>query len=437
MPAEIICPYCKHLIPLDEALTHQLRNQLKVELESQMAQRERELEEKADNLAKKENEIKKLKEAQEEELKALKSAYKKEFEKQREALQKEFQEKIDIAKRHIEEEAKKRAEEKVYLELSDLKSQLQEKAEQIRKFQEMELQLRKEKRKIEEERQNLELEVARKVDEEREKIRSEVANKIMEEHRFKDMEKDKLITQLKNQIEDLKRRVEQGSQQLQGEVMEIELEELLKTNFIHDRILPVPKGRRGADLLQQVYNSSGHICGTIIWEVKRTKVWNDGWIEKLKEDQRETKADIAAIVSTVLPKCVRGIAQIEGVWVSDFGLAVGLSSALRTVLIEVAATKASLEGRREKMEMLYEYLSGPEFRQQIEGIVEAFSSMKKDLDEEKRAMERIWAKREKQIQKVIKNTSRMYGSLQGIIGRSLPELSSLEMPRLIDSEMET
>jgi hypothetical protein len=187
---------------------------------------------------------------------------------------------------------------------------------------------------------------------------------------------------------------------------------------------------RGADVMQRVCSTTGQVCGTIIWESKRVKNWSDGWIEKLKEDQREAKADIAVLVSTVLPRGITGIHQQNGVWIADYTLAIGLATALRHGLMEIAAAKTSMEGRSEKLEMLYDYLSGPQFRQQIEAIVDAFVSMSKDLDQERRAMEKIWAKREKQIEKVVKNTSRMYGSLQGIVGSTLPELKTLELKAL-------
>ena len=211
--------------------------------------------------------------------------------------------------------------------------------------------------------------MTRKLDAEREKLKEEIEKRLNEQHRFKDLEKEKLIEAMKNQIEELKRKAEQGSQQLQGEVLEIELEELLNKNFPYDTIMPVPKGLRGADVIQNVCTPSGQQCGTIIWESKRTKAWSDAWIDKLKEDQREAKSDIAVIVSIALPKDMTGIGQINGVWVTDFTLAIGLAEALRVTLIEVAKTKTSAEGKSSKMEMLYEYLSGPEFRQQIEGIV--------------------------------------------------------------------
>ncbi len=203
-----------------------------------------------------------------------------------------------------------------------------------------------------------------------------------------------------------------------------------------DTIEEVPKGIRGADVIHKVCNHSGQHCGTLIWESKRTKAWSDGWIDKLKEDAREVKAEVAILVSSVMPKGVGGFARIGGVWVCDHSLAVCLAMALRTNLIDIASAKLSASGKNEKMEMLYEYLSGPEFKQQVEGIVEAFTGMRKDLDQEKRAMEKIWAKREKQIERAVKNMGRMYGSMEGIMGRTLPELGVFELEALSEGDEE-
>jgi len=419
MIAMIICPHCRNEIPLDEALTHQITEKLRREFDEQMRQKEKDIYEKEAILKAKEKELKATREQQEQQMEKLK-----------EKLHNEFAVKVADEKKKIEEAAKKKAEEEISEEINILKEEINEQSKQIRDFKKTELQLRKEKQKIEEDKQNLELEVTRKIDEERNRIREDVAKRLDDQHRLKDAEKDKLIDDMKSQIEDLKRKMEQGSQQSQGEILEIQLEELLRSTFKYDIIEPVQKGMRGADVIQKVCTPSGQMCGTIIWESKRTKAWSDAWILKLKDDQREAGADIAALISTILPKGIRGIDTINGVWIADYTLAVGLAALLRHAIIEIAAAKRSGEGRSEKLEMLYDYLAGSEFRRQIEAIVETFVSLREDLDREKRAMEKTWAKREKQIERVVKSTSRMYGSLQGIIGSSLPELKSLEIRAL-------
>lgn len=345
----------------------------------------------------------------------------------KENLRKEFEEEVKTEKEKWKQEAKKEAESDILIELKDLKKQITEKDEKIEQFQNNELEFRKKMRELEEQKKNVDLEVERKVDGRRKEIEQKAVETFTEEHRFKDLEKDKQIGDMRKIIEDLKRKSEQGSMQTQGEVLELDLEDLLKTRFPVDEIEPVSKGMRGADILQKVHNRSGQYCGSIIWETKRTKAWSDGWISKLKDDQREIKAEIAVIVSETLPKEVNSFTQMEGVWVTNFSLAGSLAEALRTGLIQVSQTKLSAVGKNEKMEVLYNYLSGSEFKQKVEAIVESFKSMKEDLDEEKRAMIKRWAKREKQIERVIINTAGMYGDMQGIIGASLPQIKMLEL----------
>lgn len=401
----IICPFCNKPIPLTEAISHQIREELRKEFEIAAKKREEEITRREEVLSKKEKELK-------DEVSKL----------------------VALEKKNLEEEARKRAEEKVSLVLKDLDEQLKEKEMKLQEFQKSELELRKQRRELEERQRTLELELSRKLDEERERIRQETVKMITEEHRLKDLEKDKKISDMIQQIEDLKRRAEQGPIQLKGEVLEIELEEILRSHFPIDQVEAVSKGKRGADVLQRVHNPNRQFCGTIVWEAKRTKVWNDGWIDKLKEDQREAKAEIAVIVTMAMPKEVEHFGLIDGVWVTNFNLFPCLAVALRSNLIQIANERKAAEGKHEKMETLYSYLSGPEFGQKVEAIVKAFLSMKQDLDNEKAAMNRIWAKREKQIERVITNITRLYGDMQGIIGASLPEIKSLEFKNLVESD---
>jgi hypothetical protein len=241
---------------------------------------------------------------------------------------------------------------------------------------------------------------------------------------------------MQRQIEDLKRRAEQGSQQLQGEVQEMELEALLAAKFPRDTIQPVPKGEFGGDVLQRVMGPLNQSCGTILWECKRTKNWSDGWLPKLREDQRTAKAEIAVIVSQALPKDVETFGFVDGVWIADPKVALPVALSLRQTLIEVASARQAAEGQQTKMEMVYGYLTGPRFRQRIQAIVEAFSSMREDLDREKKAITRQWAKREEQIDRVMNATVGMYGDLQGIAGKTLQEIEGLEFQGMLDFKSE-
>lgn len=276
----------------------------------------------------------------------------------------------------------------------------------------------------------MQLEIERKLDAERKAIRESAQKDIAEEHRLKEAEKEQQLTAMRKQIDDLKRKAEQGSQQTQGEVLELELETLLGARFPTDTIEPVPKGVHGGDVLQCVHDGNGTACGAIIWESKRTKAWSDGWLPKLRDDQREAKAELAAILSVALPANISTFALVDGVWVTSGACVVGLATALRTSLIEANAIKQAEHGRQGKMEVLYAYLAGPQFRQRVEAIFESFSALRNDLEQEKRAMQRIWAKREKQIDRVLTNTVGLHGDVAGIIGGTLPEIAGIELKAL-------
>ncbi len=345
-----------------------------------------------------------------------------------EKLRAEYEKRIFAERNAVANKVRQEVEQRIATDLKDLQSQNDEKEKQLREARENELMLRKRQREVEERERNLQLELERKLDDERKKAWNDAAARLAEEHRLKDADKDKKMHDLMTQLEEMKRKAEQGSQQAQGEVLEIELENLLRNTFRTDEILPVPKGVRGADVIQKVRTQLGNFCGIILWESKRTKNWSDGWIQKLKDDQRDLKATVAVIVSTVLPKEIKHVGNIEGVWVSDFAAVEGLALALRAGLVEVARTRASIAGKGEKMELVYNYLSGQEFRQRIEAIVESYASLKEDLESEKRAMEKLWAKREQQLQRGVKSMAGLYGDLQGIIGSALQPIAKLELP---------
>jgi hypothetical protein len=235
---------------------------------------------------------------------------------------------------------------------------------------------------------------------------------------------------MQRQIEELKRKAEQGSQQLQGEVLELELEATLRAHFPRDVIEPVGKGEFGGDVLQRVIGPAGQPCGTILWETKRTKNWSDGWLAKLRGDQRAAGAELAVLVSKALPKGVDTFGYVDTIWVTDFPVIVPLAIALRQSLIEIAGARKAQAGQATKMELVYQYLTGAKFRHRVEAIVEKFSDMQGDLDRERKAMTRLWAKREAQIQGVIESTVGMYGDLQGIAGKAFQEIEGLAIPLL-------
>ncbi len=245
-------------------------------------------------------------------------------------------------------------------------------------------------------------------------------------------ERDKTISDLQTQLHEAIRKAEQGSQQLQGEVQELEIESLLRAKFPQDIIEPVPKGEFGGDAIHRVFGPNAFDCGRILWESKRTKNWSNSWLPKLREDQRAAKAEISALVSNALPDGVETFSQMEGgVWVMSPNMVFPVAVALRHSLIEVALARVVGEGQQTKTELVYQYLTGPRFRQRIQAIVESFSLMQEDLDKERKAITKIWSKREEQIRRVMMATVGMYGDLQGIAGKSLHEIEGLDV-ELID-----
>ena len=324
-------------------------------------------------------------------------------------------------------QAGKDAEKKAARELTALKDELEAQAKDLEQARQTELAMRKRERELERQHQELELTVARKLDDERNRIIADTQTRAAEQHRLKDAEKERQLTDMRRQIEDLKRKAEQGSQQLQGEAGEGELDTMLRAAFPCDDITPVAQGIRGADLHQIVLDSRGARSGAILWECKNARNWSDGWIAKLKDDQRTLRADVAILVTASLPKGCTRFAVVDGVLVTDFACAAAVAGLVRTNLLQLAQTRSALVNKDQKLELLHRYLSGIEFRQRVEAIVEAFERMKEDLDQERRAAERQWAKRTKQIESVTFNISGMYGELQGLVP-TLPSIARLELP---------
>lgn len=263
-------------------------------------------------------------------------------------------------------------------------------------------------------------------------ISRQIQEKLNEDYKLKNLEQDKLIRELRKQIDNLKHKAETGSQELQGEVLELDLEERLRANFYSDKLKPVPKGVSGADILQEVYDHRDRYCGAIIWETKRWKKWRDVWIEKLKHDQRTANADVAVLLTKTLPPNCERFRQVNDVWVTNYACAIDLAIVLRNSLVEMATAKRATAGKHSKMADLHDYLISANFRSRVEAIVETFVSMKDDLDQEKRAYEKIWKKRERQIAKIISNISCIAGDLEGVADSSMLQIKSLELPTLTD-----
>ncbi len=316
-------------------------------------------------------------------------------------------------------------------ELSELQEVLNSNNAKLAEAQKAQADLIKKQRELDDAKRELELTVEKRVQVGLTEVRTLAKKEAEEEQKLKVMEKEQTISAMQKQIEELKRRAEQGSQQLQGEVQELELENLLRTKFPFDSIEPVPKGEFGGDVLHRVRAPNGQASGTILWEFKRTKNWSDAWLVKLRDDQRTAKAEVAVIVSQVLPKGVETFELIDGVWVTHPRAALPVAAILRQTLLDLAMSRQSSEGQQTKTEMVYQYLTGPRFKHRVEAIVEAFSSMQEDLDKERKAIMKQWAKREEQIERVMGATVGMYGDLQGIAGKSLQEIEGLELNALV------
>lgn len=361
------------------------------------------------------------------------------YEKRLTQKDEENSDKLKQERTKIATEEAKKAKLAVATDLDEKTNQLAE-LEEVRKQQDAKLkeaqkaqaEVIRMKRELDDAKRELELTVEKQVQEKLGATRDQARKETEEQMKLKVMEKEETISSMQKTIEDLKRKAEQGSQQLQGEVQELEIEALLKTEFPLDNVEPISKGERGADILQNVIGTQGQACGAILWESKRTKNWIKDWLPKLREDQRTAKAEIAVLVSPVLPKGVETFELIDGVWVVHPRVTIPVAMMLRHTLIEISMARKASEGQQTKTELVYQYLTGPRFRQRVQAIVEAFSSMQEDLASEKKAITKQWAKREEQIERVMQSTVGMYGDLQGIAGKSLQEIEGLEMKALAD-----
>ncbi|CUS35300.1 DUF2130 domain-containing protein [Candidatus Nitrospira nitrificans] len=415
----ITCPNCKTEIKLTESLAAPLIESTRRDYEKRLALKDTDIARKEESLREREAAVSKASQA----------------------IDDQVAEKILVERAKIVSEESKKAKlalqtdiDQKARELAELQEVLTQRDVKLAEAQKAQADLIRQKRELDDAKRELELTVEKRVQDGLSITREQAKKEAEEGLKLKVMEKEQTIASMQTQIEELKRRAEQGSQQLQGEVQELELEAVLRGKFPRDTIEPVPKGEFGGDALQRVMGPLGQVCGTILWESKRTKNWSDGWLVKLRDDQRTAKADIAIIVSQTLPKDVESFDLVAGIWVTNAKSVFSLAVALRHSLIELASARQALDGQQTKTEMVYQYLTGPRFRHRVEAIVEAFSSMQEDLDREKKAITKQWAKREEQIERVMGATVGMYGDLQAIAGKSLQEIEGLELGALESKE---
>jgi hypothetical protein len=411
----IVCPNCKTEIKLNESLAAPLIAATRQQYEQKMAAKDADVAKREAAIREQQENLHKEKEAIEEQVSA-----KLKVERDRITIEEVKKAKL-LAATDLEQKTK---------EIADLELVLKERDGKLAEAQQAQADLIRKQRELDDAKREMDLTIEKKVQESLGTVRDKAKLEAEEGLKLRVLEKEEQISSMQRQIEELKRRAEQGSQQLQGEVQEIELESLLRTKFPQDLIEPVPKGEFGGDVLHRIIGPLGQQCGTILWESKRTKNWSDTWLPKLRDDQRAAKAELALIVSKTLPRGIEAFDFIEGVWVSDSRCAIPVAIALRQSLISLSAARQAREGQQTKMELVYQYLTGPRFRHRIEAIVEKFSDMQSDLEKERKATTRLWAKREAQIRGVIESTVGMYGDLQGIAGKSFQEIDGLDMQLL-------
>jgi hypothetical protein len=409
------CPNCNNEIRLTESLAGPLIEKVRKRFQEQLASKDAEIAGKAETLRQEQEKLAAAKEQLEDEVKARLETERgriaaTEAKKAREAAAAELRAKVQEAE-----------ELRAALATNDIK---------LAEAQQAQADVLRKERALEEQKREVELTIERRVSASIDDIRSQARQYADEAARLTVVEKDQTIESMARTIEELKRKAEQGSQQAQGEALEANLEEMLRARFPADAIEPVAKGQLGADLVQRVNATIESAAGIILWELKRTKTWSDGWLPKLREDQRRCGADVALIISEAMPKHIEHFDLVENVWVAHPRCALPVAVALRQSLIELSNSRLVQQDQKTKMEQVYQYLTGTRFRQRVEAVIEKFNDMRADLDRERRFIGKQWSKREAQILAVIDSTVGMVGDLQGIAGKGIPEIDSLEMPLL-------
>lgn len=411
---QIKCPNCGTSIDVQDILAHQLENEIQQKYQTQLAEEKKKFDAEFESLNK----------------------AKEQFEQRKKQENEMFQERLDKQlkedRKLLEEKLKLQFKEEQSEQFNALQKELNEKSAQVKELGLARIEVEKLKREKSELKEIAEAEAQKSLNEtlitEKEKIRKQEEEK--NELRFKELQKQ--LEDQRRLTEEMKRKQEQGSMQLQGEVQELAIEEWLTTQFPLDTIDEIKKGARGGDCIQIVNTRTLQNCGTIYYESKRTKDFQPSWIEKFKADIREKGANIGVLVTEVMPADMERMGLKDGIWICNYEEFKGLCSVLRESIIQISVAVSSQENKGDKMHMLYDYLTGNTFRLQVEAIVEGFTQMRADLESEKRAMQNIWKKREKQIEKVTVNTIDMHASIKGIAGNAIQSVTLLELPDAID-----
>lgn len=407
---KIECPKCGTEINVNEILYHQLEDDFKKRYTAQLA------------------EEKKKYDAELELLNLQKEEFEKKKQKENELFQEKLQSRIKEERLIIEKQLKTKIIEEQSEQVAIMQKELLEQSEKLKDLSRSKAEIERLKREKDELKESVMAEAERslsqKLIEEKEKIRK--AEQDRNELAIKELQKQ--LEDQKRLTEEMKRKQEQGSMQLQGEVQELAIEEWLAASFPLDTIEEIKKGARGGDCIQTVNTRSRQKCGTIYYESKRTKDFQPSWIEKFKSDIRERGANVGVLVSEVLPSDLDRMGLKEGIWICTYEEFKGLCKVLRESIIQISNAMVSQENKGDKMILLYDFLTSNTFHMQVEAIVEGFTHMRMDLESEKRAMQKIWKVREKQLEKVMTNTIDMHSSIKGIAGSAIQDIRQLEMP---------
>jgi len=395
------CPQCHHVFDVEASLAAQIEKRLKADLAKGQKKALEELDQQREEL----------------------DRQKKAIAQQQKTIDQQVEQRLQAERKALEQEATKKAREAQAMELQALKDNAKERDDELARLKKDQLGLLDEKEKLERAKADLELETKKKLDKERKRIEEEVKLREDDAHRMKDREKDLLLEKMKEQVEDLKRKMEQGSMQVQGEVQELELRELLEDLFRHDSIEEVLTGANGADVLQVVHDRLGRRRGIIAYESKRTKAFSDKWVEKLKEDMHRHKAEIGVIVTEVMPKDMPTMGIRDGVFVCTFREVAALAQVLRQSVLRIAEVRSQEENKDDKAHQLYAYFTSAEFKRRMQVIVEGYAVMKQQLDAEKRLMQKQWAARDKQLNALVESATDLQGSILGISSKVMEALT--------------
>lgn len=441
----ITCPHCRQAVRLTEALAAPLLATTRAGYEQQLRQQADGFEAQRNELAAKEQrlaEAARSMRAQDVELKrrAAEQEQRITAEVARQTEQ-ELGRRLTIEKAQIARDERKRAEQRMAEERAERERTAKDDAERIRVLtgkltaaQEIEAQMRRREQELADRERELALQVEREVGGRIATIRAEAADQERQRTDLTLQDKDRKLAEMGRALEEAQRKMQQGSQQAQGETLELVLEEQLRRQFPFDEIQPVPKGEFGGDSLQVVRDSTGRECGRILWEFKRTKTWNADWLPKLRGDQRSARADLAVIVSQAMPPDIKHFSEVEGVWVSSLTCTLPVATALRSSLLQLTAQRRTAEGQQSKSQLIYAYLTGPQFRGRIEAIAERWQDMRDDLAAEQKQTRLRWAKREKQLDILMESTAGIWGDVEGIAGRDVGELEALKGTLLLTGD---